>query len=231
MTALSIAIPIAASLFWLWVITRHDDHEREPWPLVALAIGLGALVTFGVLWTRPWLEHLLHPASAVVEAFVVTAAAEEAWKLLALVPLLALREVDEPLDGAIYGAAVGLGFAAAENLWLAGPTPDLWLQMQRGATASLLHAACTGCLGLCFAEGKLRAPGAGTAGWLALGVVVAVAAHGGYDLFLDGDRARALLSLLVVLPLALALLAAKVRWARSRSHEFHPPADPPATNG
>jgi len=222
MTALSIAIPVAACLFWLWVIARHDDHEREPWPLVALAIGLGAMATFGVLWTRPWLEHLLAPASAFVEAFVVTAAAEEAWKLLALLPLLLLREVDEPLDGAIYGVAVGLGFATAEDLWLAHPSPDLLVQLQRGATSSLVHAACSGCLGLCFAEGKLRPLGPWTAGWLLLGVAIAVGVHGGYDLFLDGDRAWALLALLVVLPLAIGLLAAKVHWARSRSHEFHP---------
>ena len=36
-------------------------------------------------------------------------------------------------------------------------------------------------------------------------------------------NAQVFVSLLLVLPTALLLLAAKVRWARSRSAEFHPP--------
>ena len=224
MLALHFLIAIAASLFWLWVIARHDDHEREPWHLVALALGLGGASTIGVLWLRPYLEEQLAPVSLALDAFVITAMAEEAWKLLALLPLLCLRELDEPLDGAVYGAAVGLGFAAVENLHFAANTDDLGLLLQRASTATMLHAACTGCLGLCLAEGKLRRFGLGTVAWSLLGTTIAIVAHGCYDLFLTGDRAEALVSLLVVLPLAIGLLAIKVHWARSRSHHFHPPS-------
>lgn len=219
----SIALPLAASLFWLFVIARHDDHEREPWWLVALAFVLGAASTWGVLWLRPLLEAALAPLGATGEAFVLTAAHEEAWKLLAFVPFLCLAELDEPLDGAIYGAAVGLGFATLENMHLADATaPGFGLVLQRAGTATLLHAASTGCLGLCLAEGKLRRRGLGTPAWLLLGLAIAVGGHGCYDLFLDGDEAHALVALLVVLPLAVGLLAMKVHWARSRSHHFHP---------
>lgn len=221
---LAIPITLAASLFWLWLIARHDDHEREPWYLLALALGLGAASTSGVLWLRPFLEDWLAPLPPWLDAFVVTAAAEEAWKLLAFLPLLCLRELDEPLDGAVYGAAVGLGFAAMENLHHAEMHDDVVLLLQRASTATLLHAACTGCLGLCFAEGKLRRFGLGTGVWVTIGLAVAVGGHGTYDLFLTGDHAQALVSLLVVLPLAVGLLAMKVHWARSRSHHFHPPS-------
>lgn len=219
---LAIPLAVAVSLLWLWLIARHDDHEREPWYLVALALALGAAATSGVLWLRPLLDDWLAPMPPWFEAFVVTAAAEEGWKLLAFLPLLCLRELDEPLDGAIYGAAVGLGFAAMENLHYAAAHDDVGLLLQRAGTATLLHAASTGCLGLCFAEGKLRRLGLGTGIWLAIGLVVAVGGHGCYDLFLGGDAAQAMVSLLVVLPLAVGLLALKVHWARSRSHEFHP---------
>lgn len=219
---LSIPLSLAASLFWLWVIARHDDHEREPWYLVALAMAAGAASTAGVLWLRPLLEGWLLPAPAWFEVFVVTAAAEEAWKLLAFLPLLMLRELDEPLDGAVYGAAVGLGFAAVENWHYAAQLDDCGLLLQRASTATLLHAATTGCCGLCFAEGKLRRFGLSTGAWVAFGLAIAVGGHGGYDLFLGGERSQALVSLLVVLPLAIGLLAMKVHWARSRSHHFHP---------
>jgi RsiW-degrading membrane proteinase PrsW (M82 family) len=160
--------------------------------------------------------------SPACEAFVATALHEEAWKLLAFLPLLLLRELDEPLDGAVYGAAVGLGFATVENLHETSGLADVGVLLQRASTATLVHTACSGCLGLCLAEGKLRRFGLHTPAWLAIGALVAVGGHGLYDLFLRGDHAQALVSLLVVLPLAIWLLVLKVHWARSRSHEFHP---------
>lgn len=219
---ITVSLTLGASLFWLWLIARHDDHEPEPWPLVILALALGAAATAGVLWLRPALEHWLGAMSPACEAFVATALHEEAWKLLAFLPLLFLRELDEPLDGAVYGAAVGLGFATVENLHETAGLADVGALLQRASTATLLHCACTGCLGLCLAEGKLRRFGLHTPAWLAIGAAIAVGGHGLYDLFLCGSRAQTLVALLVVLPLSIWLLMLKVHWARSRSHEFHP---------
>lgn len=220
--AFAIGVGVVPCFLWLWTVLRHDDHEREPWGLVVLAVALGAAATFGVVWLRPLLEARFAPASPALDAFVITALGEEAWKLLALLPLLLHREADEPLDGGVYGAAVGLGFAGAENVFFAQQGGDAWLALQRSFTATLMHAACTGCLGIAWAEGKLRRFGAGAVAWLAFGLGVAVGLHGLYDLLLTGDRMQALLSLLGVLPAALLLLTIKVRWARRRSAEFHP---------
>ena len=219
---LAIPLGVGPCLFWLWLVSRHDNHEREPWLLIALALGLGALSTLGVLWLRPWLEEVFDPLTPIVDAFVVTALAEEAWKLAALVPLLCMNELDEPLDGIVYGAAAGLGFAGLENIFYAQQAGSVDLLLQRAFTSTLAHAACTGCLGFCWAQGKLRRLGRGTIPWLVGGLLIAVVLHGCYDLFLDGGRGRALVSLLIVLPVALLLLALKVRWARSRSPHFHP---------
>jgi RsiW-degrading membrane proteinase PrsW (M82 family) len=220
--ALIVLLAVAPCLFWLWTVVRHDDHEREPWGLVVLALLLGAASAFGVLWTRPLLEGLFAPLSLAVDAFVVTAANEELWKLMVLAPVLLCNEVDEPLDGAVYGAAVGLGFAGCENVFFGARGGGAELLLQRAFTATLIHAACTGCLGLAWAEGKLRRFGVGTVAWLVFGLVVAIGLHGMYDVFLTGDRAQAMVALLGVLPVAIVLLAVKVRWARRRSEQFHP---------
>lgn len=222
--SLAVALPVVllTSLFWLWLVARHDDHEREPWWLVTLAGLAGGAAAAGVLWTRPLLEDALAPLSTLLEVFVVTALAEESWKLLAFVPFLCLREVDEPLDGAVYGVAIGLGFATIENLLYAQGHGDVGLLLQRASTATLMHLAASGCAGLCLAEAKLRRGAAMRIGWVLLGVTVAVGGHGCYDLFLGGSRAQALLSLLVVLPVVVGLLALKVHWARARSRDFHP---------
>lgn len=220
---LAVALAIAPPLFWLWSVLRHDDHEREPWGLVTLAVLLGACSPLGVLWLRPLLEHCFEPVSLWLDAFVVTACHEELWKLLALLPLLLLREVDEPLDGGVYGAAVGLGFAACENVFFVHANADAVLALQRGFTATLLHATCSGCLGIALATAKLRRP-RGPASWLwpVLGFASVVLLHGCYDLYLTGERPQVWVSLLGVLPAALVLWTVKLRWARRRSPEFHP---------
>jgi RsiW-degrading membrane proteinase PrsW (M82 family) len=117
---------------------------------------------------------------------------------------------------------VGLGFATVENVVYAQQTGNAACLFQRAATATLLHAAATGCLGVSCAEGKLRRFGFGTGVWLVAGLTIAIGGHGLYDLFLCGEDAQVFVSLLLVLPAAIFLLAAKVHWARSRSHHFHP---------
>ena len=225
--SLWLAIPLGAGpcLVWLWMIYRHDDHEPEPWSHIILALALGALSVLGVLWSRPVLEALCHPLSAGVDAFFVTAFNEEAWKLLALLPLLCMAALDEPLDGAVYGAAVGLGFAGIENVFYARDTGNEMLMVQRAFTATLLHAACSGSLGFTCAMIKLHRFGRMALFWFGASFALVVGIHGLYDYYLDGDRWRAQVSLLLVLPSALYLLVLKVRWARSRSHHYHPPGD------
>lgn len=223
---LEIVCAVGPCFVWMWLIHRHDDHEHEPWWLVFCAMALGALSTAGVLWTWNLLDSCFTPDDPwwreFENAFFVTALGEEGWKLLALLPLLFHAELDEPLDGAVYGAAVGLGFAGAENVIYSQNGGDAMLMLQRAFTATLVHAACTGCLGFCWAMGKFHRLGRGRVFWSMLGLIVAVPLHGFYDFYLDGDRGNMLISLLVVLPAALCLLGYKVRWARSRSHHYHP---------
>lgn len=219
---LAIPLGVGPCLLWLWMIHRHDDHEQEPWSHIVLALALGALAVLGVLWTRPWIAGVFEPCLPFEEAFLVTALNEEVWKLAAIMPLLCMAELDEPLDGAVYGAACGLGFAGVENVFYGLHHGGVALLIQRAFTATLLHAACSGILGFCCAMVKLHRVGRKTALWLVGGLVLAVGLHGLYDLFLDGDRIRAQVSLILVLPTALYLLVLKIRWARSRSHHYHP---------
>ena len=54
--------------------------------------------------------------------------------------------------------------------------------------------------------------------------VVAVLVHGAYDLFLFALPERSGVALLLILPVALAVLGYEVRWAHHAS-PFHPDAD------
>ncbi len=227
---LTIPAGFAPSLLWIWLVFRHDDHEREPVLLVLAALFLGGLSALAVLYVRPLVEAVWSP-DVLLDAFVVTALGEESFKLLAFLPLLWHRELDEPLDGVVYGAAVALGFAGVENALYATWSDSLVVVVQRAFTATLLHAGCTGAVGYALAGTKLdlQRPRRWHKALAHLGLLLAaVLLHGAYDWFLLVEQPSVPMALLVVLPVTLWLFSCVLRWGRSVSGDYHPPQQPVA---
>ncbi len=220
---LALILATVPCLFWLWSVRRHDVSERAPWGSVVLAVVLGVLSPLGVLWGRPIDAVLLAPASSNAAAFAITLLAEEMWKVLFFLPLLVLPELDEPLDGGVYGAAVGLGFAAFENVFVLGDSGDARLAIQRVFTSTLMHASCSACIGMALAHVKLRGLSLPMACYLLIAIAVPVLLHGFYDYYLGDEGGHAMIALLLVLPASLLLLSVKVHWARRRSRHYHRP--------
>ena len=212
-------------VFWLWLLRHKDDLEPEPKHKVLWVFSLGCLSTLPVLWMRPALSGILAYDGSTMDraanAFLVTAAPEEFWKIMAfMVGIYWHRELDEPLDGVIYGTAAGLGFASVENVIYILRSPEeplLW--MLRGCTAVPMHVATSGGLGFFLGLVKFR-PRAQAPALILTGVGMAVVFHGAYNFFLFKNYLW--MSLVILLPLALVLLSLKIRWARSRSHFYHP---------
>jgi RsiW-degrading membrane proteinase PrsW (M82 family) len=120
---LSLIAAFVPSLLYTTLVWWLDRYEREPFRLLAVAFAWGALpavilsIVLEVIVGRPLagIEPLLlqNVASASVAAPVI----EELAKGLALLLffLLARREFDNVLDGIVYGAVIGFGFAMTEN--------------------------------------------------------------------------------------------------------------------
>lgn len=208
---------LAPAVFWLAWVRSHDRRAPEPRHLVLGVFLLGVLSTALVLVVRPPLEDLLPPETglrrALCDAFLLTAPLEELAKALALLGVLFHRELDEPLDGVVYGAAAGLGFASVENVVHVLREADPTLAFTRGFTATLLHLGTTGVLGFLLACAKFT-HGRRRALLVIAALPSAVLLHGCYDLFLIADGGLAFVSLVGVLPILLVALAWKVRWAR-----------------
>jgi len=220
-------IGFAPGLFWLWFFRRKDDHEPEPRSVVLRLFALGCLSTVPVLLFRPTLEGILPPEPGptrdLLDAFVVTAAGEEAVKLLAFAAgAMFSRHLDEPLDGVIYGVAAALGFASVENVLYVFGHDDPSLVVPRAFTATLGHVAFTGIAGYALGRARFSPRAAARIGTPAAGFLLAVVLHGGYDYFLFLGDAYRFLSLLFVLPLGVVLLGMRIRRARARSGEYHP---------
>ncbi|MCB2156830.1 PrsW family intramembrane metalloprotease [bacterium] len=161
-------VPLTAVLLVVWWL---DRYEREPLWTLALAFAWGA---FGATMFSALLEVILQvPVAFVLDAehqqyFLAIVAAppiEEFFKGLFIVGLLFLgRWLDNLTDGVIYGVAVGLGFAMAENFAYflqsyASGGVSAWVTVIvfRTLFTSAMHAAATATLGACLGFGWQRA--------------------------------------------------------------------------
>jgi RsiW-degrading membrane proteinase PrsW (M82 family) len=157
-------------LAYLVVIKTADRYEPEPWWLIGLmflwgAFGATALALVGNIAGLAAFTLALGAQSPILDgatASIVAPIVEETTKgfgllLLFLVSLAWLRELDGPLDGAIYGGVVGLGFTLTEDLLYVahrigsdGVGSGLVLLFLRTVLAGLGHASYTAMTGLGF---------------------------------------------------------------------------------
>jgi len=230
--ATATAVPYGALLLWL------DRNEREPWWLLLGAFLWGATVatTYASIvnsltaFVGGWVlqdEALGNMAMASISAPI----SEEITKGMAVVGLLLLfrRELDNILDGLVYGAVVGLGFAWFENItyYLAvaneGFIEVFFNAFGRGVLNGLSgHPTFTALTGL--AVGLIRVQRRGTVRWLwlPLGLGLAMFSHFVWNTFAglffiseDSLVANHLVSwplAVVVLQLPFVLLLGLVLW-------------------
>lgn len=111
-------VPVLLAIYIL------DLYEREPLSLIIAAFLWGGVISIGlaVVINTSLLEALAKLFGANFAqtwgVAIVAPPVEEALKFLGVVTiyLIARSEIDDLLDGFIYGAIIGLGFAAVENV-------------------------------------------------------------------------------------------------------------------
>ncbi|HKF75605.1 MAG TPA: PrsW family intramembrane metalloprotease [Candidatus Dormibacteraeota bacterium] len=119
--ALACAPTTAAGLL---VVRRLDRNEKEPWRLVLIATAWGAIVSTSLvvwaegLWDGLFTVNLVPGPAADASAAYSAGVFEELAKGTAVLLLyLVMRdELDDVVDGIVYGAAVGLGFNFMESV-------------------------------------------------------------------------------------------------------------------
>jgi len=121
----SVVFAFVPAFFFAWFINWLDRYEKEPKLLLVATFLWGAIVAvIGAIIVSLIMdagftmvlgdEGLADLAGSSITAPLV----EELWKGMAvlIVFLLFRKEFDSILDGIVYGAIVGLGFAATENV-------------------------------------------------------------------------------------------------------------------
>lgn len=168
----SIVMGILPMLVYATVLWWLDRWEKEPLPLLAAAFlwgfvpaAVGALI-LQLLLNIPVSSAFYYNQLAydLVSAGFIAPLTEEGLKALAvlLIFLFFYREIDSLLDGIIYGALVGFGFAAIENVLYfisqgsQDPSSLGCLIFMRAGLFGLNHAFFTSLTGLGFAAGRFQ---------------------------------------------------------------------------
>lgn len=170
---------------WVGLVLLLDRREREPWAPLAAAFLWGAAIAAPI---ASEVNDLLLATEGLEQAVpsLLAPAVEEIVKASALLVVHAVwrDQVDDPLDGIVYGALAGLGFAATENLGyytlaaLQGGAPGLgralWL---RGLLQGLNHAAFTAATGAAIGWALGRGGRSARAAIAVVGLGAAVLVH------------------------------------------------------
>ncbi|HYQ03584.1 MAG TPA: PrsW family intramembrane metalloprotease [Polyangiaceae bacterium] len=161
---------IAPTVFvYFLIIKGMDRYEPEPTWLLAAVFFWGAVVATlisivmngvgeGVLsaaLSAPENSQIVQSSTAsFVAPFVEESAKGSGLLVLWLLSSVWLHEVDGPLDGAIYGGVIGLGFTLTEDVLYVGSaaaqggTQAVALYLVRTVAAGLSHASFTAMTGL-----------------------------------------------------------------------------------
>ena len=192
--AATMAAAIAPALLSLWLAVAADSRP-EPARLVLVALLLGALSAAVAGVVEVGLQLALPAAHGTVpkaiEKGVLFAAIPEEVVKVSLIAAIALRsrDFDEPMDGVVYGTAVGLGFAMLENLFYVFGNAN-WpaVAAVRGMLSVPLHGAFGAIAGAYVARARFTGIlGSGRSdGWrrprlFALALLVPMALHGLFD--------------------------------------------------
>jgi RsiW-degrading membrane proteinase PrsW (M82 family) len=220
--ALALAVLVAA--VYLLIIRFLDMNEKEPWWSVGLLFALGGLAALVVnlLFSSTMLE--LKPVeSAVVEQLALfLAVAAGFWTLTAISRLRGWSEVSGLMDGVVYGAAAGLGFAtgaafihelSSTGMVMPAGRPGLWTMFWTTALIGLANGVFGAITGAGFGAAAYTRSEAKRLIYPILGLLVAFAADVGYRKLaygnaLGGQSGLTRMWIALLLPVALVVLLA-----------------------
>ena len=214
---------ILPALFWAAYHYHKDRHLPEPAGNLLISFVLGGLaallaramyIGLGYLSLRYDAVALAdsNPGGLFVYAMLAIGPIEEVAKLLPfLVVVLRFRDFDEPLDGIVYASFIGLGFAAAENLYYLQFLTPLEATA-RGFASPVVHILFASIWGHWIGMSHIK--GQPILLCALFGFAIAAALHGLYDFIV-------LLNPRFALPIAAVLIVVIWIWRLKLMHMLH----------
>ena len=170
----ALAVAVVLAIFYMVIVRFMDLNEKEPlWAMgLVFAIGFFASMLLYLVVGTPTLELQLVGGAVIRELVKIVAVGLAIGALEAIGRGRGWSEVDGPLDGVVYGMAVGFGFATGavfiRELFVASggamaldiieqsPISQLWPVALRGLSEGLFGAVIGAGYGLAALPGKQK---------------------------------------------------------------------------
>lgn len=190
---ISLTAAVIPTVLYALVFYWADRYEREPLWLIGLAFLWGAVPAIFVSIVGELvlgMRFVRAPGSVsalLLQNAVLGPTIEEVTKGVALFAIYwwAYSEFDNVLDGLVYGAMIGFGFAMTENLFYfigafdQGGLPQLRLTIfLRAILFGLNHAFYTGLTGIGLGLARTTGPQPMRIVYMSAGLICAIVAHG-----------------------------------------------------
>ena len=149
-----VLLAVVPTALYSWLIWRLDRYEHEPLQLLLITFVWGALPALLLaVVAELGLASLAGPyLQDGLDSTLLAPVVEEPVKALALIGvfLFVRREFDDLLDGIVYGALIGFGFAMSENMlyFLANPGHLATVWVLRSVVFGFNHAFYTSIVGI-----------------------------------------------------------------------------------
>jgi RsiW-degrading membrane proteinase PrsW (M82 family) len=140
---------------------------------------------------------------------------EESLKASLLVLLVLKSRIGFRIDAAIYGFAIGAGFALYENIFFINElqTENIWIWIIRGFGTAIMHGGSTSVFGVVLMN--CREKGSGMLRYFIIGWLIAVVIHSLYNHFLLPPVISMFSVLIVVSVVEIALFQVNERLLRA----------------
>jgi RsiW-degrading membrane proteinase PrsW (M82 family) len=198
---MTVAVGLLPVVAFLLALIYLDSYKLVRRRFVTAAILGGCALAIACWAVNARLSVTIEASSAQYSRYVAPLI-EETAKAAAIVWLVRANRIGFLVDGAIYGFAIGTGFALVENLyyWSSLQNPSVSLWVVRGFGTAVMHGGTTAIfaiIGKTLAEVRRLPRGAG---W-ALALLAAVALHSAFNHFFVSPAASTALVLIVLPPL------------------------------
>ena len=194
---LSLTAAILPTILYVLLFYWADRYEREPVWLAVVAFVWGAVPAIVVslvgeqMLGLPFVDAPDSITSSIIQGAVIAPIVEELAKGLALllIFLFVRHEFDGVLDGIVYGALIGFGFAMTENFFYfigaydaGGFTRLSVVIILRAVLFGLNHAFYTGLAGIGFGLARTFRSPLAKIFWIGLGLTIAILTHSLHNL-------------------------------------------------
>jgi RsiW-degrading membrane proteinase PrsW (M82 family) len=200
--ALVALLPVLA---YLAALLYLDSYKLVKLRVVIAVVACGALVAGASYVANGWMLDFAGMDFASFSRYV-SPLTEELLKSLVIVALIRAHRIGFLVDAAIFGFAVGTGFAVVENLYILGMFPDAGLGtwIVRGFGTAIMHGGATAVFAV-FGLAMLERAGSANLLSLAPGYGLAVVLHSAYNHLTPWPRLSTLVILMVLPPLLYAV--------------------------